>query len=205
MEDNNIAQLQGQYFSAHRENSRVISTESKSTTSMVHGLLYRRPHCDIVPKVVGWWTSEPSHATPTDGTNRGNCKIAMMTPFHPPVQYHTFPNQQGGQRNEYCEICRTHGNPPRHFPILHKYSHVPNIVHYEFCGSTTHTMKQCRDLDALADRLDHSVFRVDEAPQGFGGGHQGGGGFRGGRTGGRGPVHCYNYEEQGHLERDCPL
>jgi hypothetical protein len=57
-------------------------------------------------------------------------------------------------------------------------------------------------LDALADRLDRSTFRVDEAPQGFGGGHRGGGGFIGGWTGGRGPVHCYNCDEQGNLTRD---
>jgi hypothetical protein len=78
--------------------------------------------------------------------------------------------QQGGQPNEYCEICRHHGHSLRHCPILQKYTSVPNMVYYEFCGSTTHTAKQCHALDALADRLDHSSFRIDEAPQGFGGG-----------------------------------
>jgi hypothetical protein len=51
-----------------------------------------------------------------------------------------------------------------------------NISH----NTPTHTTKQCRDLDVLADRLDRSAFRVDEAPQVFGGGPRGGGCFRGG-------------------------
>jgi hypothetical protein len=46
------------------------------------------------------------------------------------------------------------------------------MVYCEFCGSPTHTTKQCRALDALADRLDRSAFRVDEALQGFGGGRK---------------------------------
>jgi hypothetical protein len=47
------------------------------------------------------------------------------------------------------------------------------MVYCELCGSPTHTTKQCHALDALADRLDRSAFRVDKAPQGFGGGHRG--------------------------------
>jgi len=37
--------------------------------------------------------------------------------------------------------------------------------------------------NSVVDRLDQSVFRVDESPQGFGGGHSDGGGFKGGKTG----------------------
>jgi len=49
------------------------------------------------------------------------------------------------------------------------------------------------------------MFRVDEAPQGFGGGHRGRGGFRGRHIGGIGQVSCYNCEEKGHLAGDFPL
>jgi hypothetical protein len=35
-------------------------------------------------------------------------------------------------------------------------------------------------LDALVDRLDRSTFRVNEGPQGFGGGCKEGDGYRGG-------------------------
>jgi hypothetical protein len=89
---------------------------------------------------------------------------------------------------------------------MQKYSTVPNTIHCEFCTSTTHTTNQCRALDALADRLDRTTFRVNENPQGPGRGRGGGAGgdFRGGRTGGRGPRRCYNCDEQGHLARDCP-
>jgi len=69
------------------------------------------------------------------------------------------------------------------------------MVYYEFCRSTTHTTKKCHALDALANRIDLSSFNIDEAPQGFGGGRKDGGDFIGGRTGGRGPTSCYNYDE----------
>jgi L-amino acid N-acyltransferase YncA len=36
------------------------------------------------------------------------------------------------------------------------------MVHFEFCASTTHAMNQCRALDALADRMDRTSFRVNE-------------------------------------------
>ena len=89
---------------------------------------------------------------------------------------------------------------------MQKYLTVPNIVHYEFCTSTTHSTNQCRELDTLADRLDRTTFMMNENPQGPGRGRGGGakGDFRGGRTGGRGPRRCYNYDDQGHLARDCP-
>jgi len=79
------------------------------------------------------------------------------------------------------------------------------MIYYKFCGSPTHTTKQCHALDALADRLDRYVFRVDEAPQGFGGGHRCREGFIGGLTHRIRPIYCYNNDEQGHLARDRPL
>ena len=89
------------------------------------------------------------------------------------------------QNNEYCEICQTHGHPPRLCPILQKYSSAPNTLYCSFCGSSTHSTDRCRALDALADRLDRTTFRVNETPQGLGRGQGGGvrGDFRGGRIG----------------------
>jgi hypothetical protein len=59
-------------------------------------------------------------------------------------------------------------------------------------------------LDALADRLDQTLFRVSETTQGLRRGQGGGAGgdFIGGRTRGRGPSICYNCDEQGHMARD---
>jgi hypothetical protein len=117
---------------------------------------------------------------PLVGPSGGVAQVTNSTPFHGTVQYHAFPNYQGNHNNDYYEIFRSHGHPPCHFPILQKYKIVPNTVYYELCGSPTHTTKQCCALDALADRIDRYSFRVDENPQGFGGGHRGGGGFIGG-------------------------
>jgi hypothetical protein len=57
---------------------------------------------------------------------------------------------------------------------MQKYSIVQNKVHCEFCTYTTHTTNQCIALDALADRLDRTTFRVNENPQGLGRGRGGG-------------------------------
>ena len=127
---------------------------------------------------------------------------AAMNPqgiYQPQQTYAGFPLQPGSSTTEYCEIFRTLGHPPRMCPILQKYSMVPNNVYCEFCVSTTHNTEQCRALDALADRLDHPSYRVNDAPMGRGGG------MRGGRTGGRGLEKCYNCELEGHVARECPL
>jgi hypothetical protein len=131
-----------------------------------------------------WGGGAVSHPMPPPpvGPSGGVVQVVTATPFHAPVQFQAFLTQQGGQPNEYCEICRHHGHSPRHCPILQKYTSVPNTMYYELCGSTTHTAKKCHALDALADRLDLSAFRIDESPQGFGGGHRGRGAFRGGQS-----------------------
>jgi hypothetical protein len=77
-------------------------------------------------------------------------------------------------------------------------------MYCELCGSTTHTAKQCHSLDALANILDFSTFRIDEAPQGFGDGQRGEGASRGGRDSGIGPTHYYNFDEQGHPCKRIP-
>jgi hypothetical protein len=80
------------------------------------------------------------------------------------------------------------------------------MAHYEFCAYTTHTTNKRRVLDALADRLDRTTFRVNETPQGPERGQGGGAGgdFRGGRVWGRVPRRYYNYDEKGHMDIDCP-
>jgi hypothetical protein len=49
---------------------------------------------------------------PPVGPVGGVAQVVATTLFHGPIQYHSFLNNQGGQRNEYCEICRSHGNSP---------------------------------------------------------------------------------------------
>lgn len=126
--------------------------------------------------------------------------MATTVPFQGHTQFHAFPNQQGTYTGEYGEVCRSHGHPPLLFPILPKYSKVTNLVFCSFCGSSTHGTEQCRALDALADRLDRTAFRVNDNARG-----RGGGGYRGGINGGRGPVRCYNCDDQGYVTRECPL
>lgn len=91
------------------------------------------------------------------------------------------------------------GHSPRLRPILQNYSNVSNNVYCEFCASTMHNTKQCRALDALEKWLDKPSYRVNEAPRGKAGG------MRGGRVGRRGPVRCYNCDQEGHVAREFPL
>ena len=48
---------------------------------------------------------------------------------------------------------------------MHKYMTVPNKIHYDLCESMTHATNQCRALGTLAERLDWTMFRVNETPQ----------------------------------------
>jgi hypothetical protein len=88
------------------------------------------------------------------GPMGGFLQVSTNLPFQNPTPYHDFPGGQEAPTNEYCEILQTHGHGPRQFPIMKKYSTVPNTIQCEFYASTTHTTNQCRALDALADRLD---------------------------------------------------
>jgi hypothetical protein len=94
----------------------------------------------------------------------GVAQVSTNSPFHNPSLYHDFLGGQVAPIVEYCEIYRIHGHGPRQFPIIEKYSTVPNTVHCEFFASTTHTTNQCRALDALGNRLDRTAFRVNENP-----------------------------------------
>jgi hypothetical protein len=129
-----------------------------------------------------------------------------MQTYHSITPCHAFPRIQAAPTVEYCDICRIHGHGPRQCPIMQKYLTVPNTVHCEFCASTTHTTNQCRALDALADKMDQTTFRVNENPQGPGRGRGSGakGNFSGGISRGRGSRRCYSYDEQGHMARYFP-
>ena len=138
----------------------------------------------------------------------GVSQVGTGSPFHTPSPYHAFLNAQSSSSGGFCEICRGYGDPPRHYPVLQKYSSVPNTMYYEFCHSSGYNTDKCRALDALVDRLDRSSFRIADGSMTQGGGHDrgGGGGFRGVWARGRGgPPRCFNCNEVGHIAWDCPL
>jgi hypothetical protein len=168
--DNNIAQLQG-HISTLTNKIQELTLPREGDTGMVYWLLYRRSYKIECPRLRG--AGPPTHpmVPPPVGPLGGVVQVTATMPFHGLVQYHAFFESSRRPENEYCEIYRSHGNSLRHFPILQKYIFVPNTIYCEFCGSPTHTTNQCRALDALANRLDRSTFRVNETPQGFGGGH----------------------------------
>jgi hypothetical protein len=102
-------------------------------------------------------------------------------------------------------FAEIHGNSPINFPISQKYTPTLNTMYCELFGSPSHNMNQCGAMDALAERLDHSAFIVNEGCQGTGRGHGVGGGYHGGQVGGRGLVNYYNYDEKRNWVRDRPL
>jgi hypothetical protein len=107
---------------------------------------------------------------PSPRSMGGVAQVSVNLPFHNPTPYHAFPGSQEVPTVKYCEIFQIHGHGPRPCPIMQKYSTIPNTVHCEFYAYSTHTTNQCRVLDALADRLDRTTFRVNENPQGSGSG-----------------------------------
>lgn len=72
---------------------------------------------------------------------------------------------RGRNNADFYEVCRAYGHLSQMFPILHKYSNVSNINYYKFYALTTHHIDQCRVLDALVERLDKSMFKVNEAEE----------------------------------------
>jgi hypothetical protein len=201
----NLAQLQGQ-ISTLTKNIQELTIPKPGRPQVWCIGCYTKGHLvNECPRIRGLGPPQSLTITPR-GPMGGFAQVPMNSPFHHPTPYHAFPGGHAKPTMEYCEICRTLGHGLRQCPIMQKYSTVPNIVHCDFYASTTHTTNQCRVLDALADMLDRTTFRVNENPQGPGRGRGGGarGDFRGGRTGGRGPSICYNYDEQGQLARYFP-
>jgi hypothetical protein len=117
-----------------------------------------------------------TNGSSASGTIGGVVQVLLLHAISWAVQYHAFLNNQGGQSVEYCKRFKSHRHSHGHFHILHKYTPVLNTM---YCDSMVHpliTPISVRDLDALADRLGRSAFKVNEGPQGPGRGHRGGGG-----------------------------
>jgi len=55
-------------------------------------------------------------------------------------------------------------------------------------------------LDALVNRMDRSTLRLNESTR-----KSEGEGYKIGRSGGRGPIRCYNCDEHGNVIRYYPL
>jgi hypothetical protein len=137
------------------------------TASLVYRMLLIRTSSERMPMDEGNGTTSESDETFTRTHGRICASIYKLTiPY--PNPYHSFPGNQVVPSVEYCEICRIHGHGPRQYLIIYKYSMVLNIVHSKFCAYTTHATNKCRSLDALADILDQTSFRVNETPQGLG-------------------------------------
>jgi hypothetical protein len=98
------------------------------------------------------------------GPMGGVVKVFANPPFHIPSLYNTFPGTPTHQTTEYCDIFQTQGHALRQCPILQKYLTTPNKINYDFCASTTQATNKFRALDALADKLDRTSFRVNETP-----------------------------------------
>jgi hypothetical protein len=52
----------------------------------------------------------------------------------------------------WCEICRTHGHDPSHFPVMKNYQIVPKTIFCNFCKSVGHEDKDCRTLEMMKER-----------------------------------------------------
>jgi hypothetical protein len=52
----------------------------------------------------------------------------------------------------WCEICRTHGHDPYHFPMMQKYQIVTKNTFYNLCKSVGYEDKDCRTLEIMKER-----------------------------------------------------
>jgi hypothetical protein len=62
-------------------------------------------------------------------------------------------------RGPWCEICKTHGHGPYHFPIMHKYKTVPKNIYSIFCKSVGHGDRDCRTLELMREKTS-DTYRV---------------------------------------------
>jgi hypothetical protein len=179
-DDYNIMQLQG-HISALTEKIQELTIPREGHPQVWCIGCYTEGHTMMkCPRLRGAGPPLQPMVPPPIGPSGGVVQVTTTMPFHGPVQYHAFPNHQGNQNNEYCEISEVTGIPLRHFPILQKYTPVRTQFTVNFVGhlltppsSVMLWMLLWTDWIGL-----HSGF--DEAPQGFGGGCRGGRGFRGG-------------------------
>jgi hypothetical protein len=121
-DDYNIMQLQG-HISSLTDKIQELTIPRESRPQVWCIGFYTEGHTMMeCPRLRGAGPPSTTHGTSTNRTIWRSCTSSTTTPFHGLVQYHAFPNHQGNQNNDYCEIFRSHGHPPRHFPILQKYT-----------------------------------------------------------------------------------
>jgi hypothetical protein len=53
----------------------------------------------------------------------------------------------------WCDICKTHGHDPYHFPLMQKYQTIPKSTFCDFCKSVGNEDKDCRNLDMMKERI----------------------------------------------------
>jgi hypothetical protein len=59
----------------------------------------------------------------------------------------------------WCDIFKTHGHDPYHFPMMQKYQTVPKSSYCNFCKSVGHDDKDCRTMDLMRERTSET-YRV---------------------------------------------
>jgi hypothetical protein len=62
-----------------------------------------------------------------------------------------------------CEICRTHGHDPYHFPLMKKYQTIPKSTFYNLCKFVGHEDKDCRTLEIMKERTS-DAYRMQVEP-----------------------------------------
>jgi hypothetical protein len=59
----------------------------------------------------------------------------------------------------WCEIRKTNGHDPYHFPMMQKYQKIPNISYCNFFKSVCHDDKDCRKMDLMREGTSYT-YRV---------------------------------------------
>ena len=62
----------------------------------------------------------------------------------------------------WCEICRTNGHDPYHFPMIQKYKIVPNITFHNFFKSIGNEDKDYRTFEIMKERTSNTYRVQDE-------------------------------------------
>jgi hypothetical protein len=56
----------------------------------------------------------------------------------------------------WCEICKTNGHDPYHFPIMLKYKKESKSTFCNFCKSVGNEDKNCRTLELMKERTSYA-------------------------------------------------